>query len=70
MSQRSARRSMDRAKGKQKADARFFFLSMQAKGFWSRFALAHRLVWRVDLRRQAKREGVNLRDLRKRGLVE
>lgn len=59
-----------RKQRKMQDDARRFFLSMQAKSWWKRQVLAFRLVWRVDLRRQLKREGVKMGALRKQGLVD
>ena len=67
---KAAIKAEQRKQRKMAEDARRFFLSMQAKGWWKRQVLAFRLVWRVDLRRQVRREGVTLRELRKRGLVD
>jgi len=61
MSERSAKRSIERQKGRQKLDARFFFMSMQTMSLKKRLSLAHRLLWRVELRAEAKRTGLSLR---------
>ena len=69
MSQRHERKAMKKAKAKQQSDARFFFLSMQAKTYWERRKLARRLMNRTDLKEQAARDQVTLKDLRKQGIV-
>jgi hypothetical protein len=70
MAKRHEVREMKRAREKQVQEARFFFLSMQAREVHKRFALAWRLFWRTDLKRQARRDGVKMRDLRLKGVVK